>query len=392
MAPFRPKRSIPANPADLSPGWLTDQLRSAGALAADNSVVGFSLSTPGGGTGMSGEVVRVELRYASEPGGPASVIAKFPTSDLSNRGMMEITGAYEREIHFYRDFAGTLPVKAPGFFGADMDPGPPRAVSERTNRAVEKLPPGVHVTITKDITKFAKATKRRYALLIEDFGDGLQVHDLADPPPAKRLATALDALAEVHAKFWGDSKLATHDAFWPMVTQTPRLQSNVFSRAALDAAVDRYNLGDAESQRICAQAGDRYVADTERLNRPITLVHGDPRSDNLLFASDTEVAIVDWAVIGYADPGYDVGYLLSSSVLPEAGRTQAEELAHGYHQALERRGVSHPFDDLWESVEAMCRCIVVQQTLSLRYMHGDYGEAGLLSDLWLPRAMAILRE
>lgn len=382
---------IPTVAGELNPQWIAEVLHQEGVLPESTEIVGFELGDLTGGKGMSGDVVRVTLRYNGDQGdAPDTVIAKFPTLDRTNRGLIESQGAYEREINFYRTFGGELPVRAPAHFGSAMDSGPPRALTARMNQGFDKLPSKTQVAMTRDVTKFLKPSKRRYALLIEDLGDERHVYDLTSPPTHDQLGAALKELAKVHAHFWGDARLKGHSAFWPLVTELPNLQRNVYQAEALGEAIDRYGFDDESTLALCNEAGNRFPTDVARINRPITLVHGDTRSDNLLYSDSGDVAIVDWALPGYADPGYDVGYLLAASIDPAEGADGARALAEQYHRALVAAHVSYDFSELWQSVEAAARCMVVQQTLSLRYLQGSYGDSVPLADLWLPRALAVL--
>ncbi len=64
-------------------------MRDAGALPA-GKVSGLEVQELGdGGTGFTGETVRVARRYEGADGGPSSIVAKFPTSYRQNRGMLE---------------------------------------------------------------------------------------------------------------------------------------------------------------------------------------------------------------------------------------------------------------------------------------------------------------
>src|SRR5690348_6624363 len=73
------KRHYPTSPAELTNEWLTQQLRTDGAIT-DSKVVGFRLSPVGEGIGMLGVLTKAELDYdQAEPGAPASVVAKFAT-------------------------------------------------------------------------------------------------------------------------------------------------------------------------------------------------------------------------------------------------------------------------------------------------------------------------
>lgn len=384
---------IPALPGELSPQWLTDQLHRHADLPAASFVSGFELAPVGGGQGLSGELIRVLLRYEGEPGGaPTSVIAKFPTTNSQNRGLIENLNLYEREIRFYRDMAAELPIRVPRHFGSAFDPDPvPDAVKARSTRVIDRLPAKAHAVLTRDVSKFLRPTSRRYALLIEDLGAG-EVHDMVSPPPIDRMMLILDHLATVHAHYWGDASLADRVDSGRVVSQMPMLQGNVCADRAIAAAVERWPelLGPEETAMIHA-ASESFADDVARLNRPMTLIHGDPRSDNMLFLDGDELVVLDWALPALGDPGHDLGYLLSSSVVPEDGRPMARKLTEHYHAALRTEGVEYPLDELWASVEAMCRAELVQNSLSLLFFDANYGEKEPC-DYWLPRSLAILRD
>ncbi len=387
------KPHIPSSPYEISPAWVTSVLHDQGSLPHGQRVTGLDVSSLGGGVGLAGEVVRVHLRYPAdaEDGLPKSVVAKFPNPNPTDRAIIESQGVYEREILFYRDIAPRLPFAVPTLFGAAMDAGPSHAIVSRAAVGIDKLPARAHLAIGRNPAKFLRPTKRRYALLIEDLGDDRKVFTIDDPPPAEKLELALTKLAQLHAHLWGQDDLAQHPACWPIVSETPVLQRNVYLELAAVAA-ERYQLFDESVQALCNEAGDRFPTDVARLNRPITLTHTDPRSDNFLFdrASD-EVTIVDWAMPGFADPGYDVGYLLASSLDASLGREVARSLVEHYHRQLEGLGVSYPLEEIWQSVEAAARVAVVQQTLSLSMFTASNLSDGHPTDHWLPRALAILR-
>ncbi|MGI9602526.1 MAG: phosphotransferase family protein [Acidimicrobiales bacterium] len=386
-----PRRTfIPSQPGDLTPRWLTDQLRAHGGLPATSEVVGFDVGPLGGGQGLSGELMRVSLRYHGDQGrAPDSVIAKFPTTNLQNRGMIEALGTYEREISFYRGVAGQVPIRVPRHFGSDFDTARLTTTAKAGgSRLLERMPAGVHVAVTRDVTKFMRATSRRYALLIEDMGDG-QVYDLVEPPGPELLEQVLGELAVVHSHFWGGEGLESVARQGRAVTHIPVVQANVARERAIPACIERWpDLTDAQIAMLY-EAAERFPEDTARLNRPITLIHGDTRTDNVIYRDDGSLALLDWAMTSVADPGFDVGYLLSSSVMPDDGRPMARKLAEAYHEALTAHGVAHPFDDLWESIEACCRAQLVQMALTVVFFEASYGDVDPC-DLWIPRALACL--
>ena len=112
---------IPASPQDLNPEWVTDVMRDAGALPSGRVASVEVQSLSDGGTGFTGETVRLQLAYEGTADGPATVVAKFPTQDRQTRGMLEQFDAYAREIRFYRRFAHRMPCPTPTFLGADFE-------------------------------------------------------------------------------------------------------------------------------------------------------------------------------------------------------------------------------------------------------------------------------
>jgi hypothetical protein len=347
-------------------------MRTAGTIGDDVEVVGLRIEPLGhGGVGLSGETVRVELIYRgpapSLEGLPATVIAKFPTREAANRGMIETYDCYAREIVFYRDIAAEVPLRIPRHHGSDFDPAKLRRVNETAARAVDRLPTRAHLVLTRDVTKFMRPTKRRYALLLEDLGSGMVVHDLVDPPPRDRLEQILDALARLHAAFWDRQDLATHPVSRPLVSTMPGTFVNVMRARNVPLALERWSEWlTPEDQALFDVAADRFVDDLATLNRPMTFVHGDPRSDNILF-DDGDPVLLDWAQPGVAHPGFDVGYVLGSSLRIE-----------------ERDDIT-----LEAGIGATARAMIVQQLNSLTVLIGDYGEHGLPADLWVPRLLAL---
>ena len=363
----------------------------AGALPADVTVAGFTLEPLGGGVGLTGETVRLRLTYAgsgvADADPPPTIVAKFPTTVSQNRGMVESMDCYAREICFYRDLAHLVPARIPRHLGSDFDPGPPRRVTATASKLVERLPARAHLALTRDMTKFMRASKRRYALLLEDLGPGHEVHDLVEPPPLDRLELALDNLAAVHAAFWGRTDLVDHPSARTLVTDLPTTSVNVFHGRTRAMAEQRWGWSDGPIADLLDAAAERFADDLAVINEPITLVHGDPRSDNLLFGAD-DVVLLDWAMPAFGHPGYDVGYLLGSSLRVEhADRTTA--LLERYRERLAERGPTLDADDLATSVAATARAMLVQQVGSLAVLIGDYGEHGVPADMWAPRLAAV---
>ena len=144
-------------------------MRDAGALPTGRVSALEVQALTGGGTGFTGDTVRVRLEYEGDVNGaPTTVVAKFPPGDQQNRGMLEQFDAYAREIRFYREFAHRMPCPTATYLGAAYDVEGARETGPRMSRLIDWLPDRLQLAITRDVTKFMRATKRRYALLIED--------------------------------------------------------------------------------------------------------------------------------------------------------------------------------------------------------------------------------
>lgn len=382
---------IPASPREITPEWATDTMRAAGVLERGRvaSVTVRSLSDAG--TGFTGDTVRLELDYV-DGDGPATAIAKFPTGDRQTRGMLETFDAYAREIRFYRSFASRVPCDVPAYLGADFDEKGARTTGPVLSKLVDALPDRVQLAITRDVTKFMRASARRYALLIEDLGAATTVHDMTAPPSPAQLEAVLDALAAVHAGFWGDGSLAGDPVFRPVLTTTPGLYQTVGRKRCLPMARDRWSEWFSDQHAaLLHESLDRYPDDVDRINEPVTLIHGDPRADNLLFRDDGRVVLLDWALVGHAHPGFDVGYLLCSC-LPVAQASLRNDLVEHYETVLSGHGITTDPRALREVVDATYRAIAVQQLVSIAVLNNEsYGDDSMY-DLWMPRILAGLAE
>lgn len=383
---------IPATPRELTAAWLTDAMRAAGALRAGRVTRVEVASLTGGGTGFTGDTVRLSLRYEGADSAPSTVIAKFPTSDRQTRGMLEQFDAYAREIRFYRRFAHRMPCPIPTFLGGDFDEKGARRTGPRLSRLVDALPDRVQLLITSDVTKFMRATKRRYALLIEDLGADSTVHDMTAPPNREQLAAVISELATVHATFWGDSSIVGDEVFRPIITTTPGLYQTVGRKRCLQLAQDRWSDWlTSDHVALINDSLDRFPADVEQLNEAHTLIHGDPRSDNILYRSNGDVVLLDWALVGHAHPAFDLGYLLSSS-LDSDRIDERPELIDGYERAMAARGIEVDGDELRSGVDAAYRALTVQQLMSIAVLNNESYGADALYDLWVPRLLAGLAE
>lgn len=71
--------SLPSNIEEFSTSWLTEVLRTSGAIGADSAVDSFSSEIVGEGVGLMSSVHKVKLMYSGAPGprAPSGLVAKF---------------------------------------------------------------------------------------------------------------------------------------------------------------------------------------------------------------------------------------------------------------------------------------------------------------------------
>src|SRR5687768_10048975 len=86
---------------DVTPGGLTDVLRSGGALGDTASVASLTHESIGIGVGILALLWRLDVRYEPDGAGPRTIILKLPQSSAEVRGLAHALRFYEREVGFY---------------------------------------------------------------------------------------------------------------------------------------------------------------------------------------------------------------------------------------------------------------------------------------------------
>jgi Ecdysteroid kinase-like family len=299
---------FPTRPDLLTAEWLTRMLRSAGRLTDDREVVTFSVHRIGHGVGMVGRVVRVELEYSGHAPAPlASVVIKFAHEVAANRAIGMRLRIYEREVTFYNQIAGSLAVPRPACFFA--------AVVKET---------GESIVVLEDMRRYRD-------------GDQLVGVNLDE---AKLV---IDAVTPLHAAYWNNTgqellrdalRVASNwkDGYMPVVEATWRNCAAHFGYCI-----------PPEVEESLAE----YVGGLPRLHevmgeRAQTLVHGDPRMDNLMFDDGGDgpaVVLLDWQTVMITNPLHDLALMLSMSATIAARRSMEDELIRYYHSQVTALGV-----------------------------------------------------
>ena len=269
------------------------------------------------GTGQVGANYRAYLNW-NDDDGPSTVVIKFAALDPQSRATGIQVGTYQREAEFYRHIAPKIGVAIPRLYYVDFIEG------------------------TADIV-----------IVMEDLHPREQGDQLKGCSP-NEAAMALSEAAKLHRSFWGDETL--FDLPWVSRRNDEQTAQTVALLEVLQPAfVERYRDGlTAEATEI----SERFVRDASNwfsnIPEPSTLVHGDFRLDNLMFAPPgSEVVpplvVVDWQTVAHSHGAHDVSYFVGSAFEPDLRRQNEERLVLRYFEELTKDDPipSVSWDELW---------------------------------------------
>ena len=225
---------------------------------------------------------------------PASVVVKQPDPG-PNGTAAAASGAYEREALAYRSILPVTGVAAPHCHLVD-DHG-----EGRTSFVLEDL------TASRAVDQL----------------DGLSPSDAG---------AVVDELAVLHRRWAGGAvddlpvRRATPAAFDPTALRRGLAVVSERWEAAAGAAAPRV-LGD-----LLARGPE--LVETFGAAGPVTLCHGDPRADNVVFSSTGRAVLFDWQQLGVNLPQADLAWLAATSLEPEIRRRCEDDLVARHAAAL----------------------------------------------------------
>jgi hypothetical protein len=281
---------------------LEQALRRGGAVSGDGALAAVEARPIG--IGAMADTFLVTLRWSQDATGPASLVAKLPSTDPLAARTAASLGAYEREARFYAELAPRTALSLPTHHGTLGDCG----------------------------------------LLLEDLS-GLEPGDQFQDMPIARLRQARRQLVALQAPFWDDPETAALD--WLHRRQGVPIRGIVERmERSWAVAADRLT-GDFD--RAERNVIDRFVAGAggwaQSLDGPFSLSHHDFRADNLLLGGE-RLVVLDWQTVGWGAPMFDVAYLLGTSVGPETRRAlERDEI----RRHVEELGVDWDQDAAWEA-------------------------------------------
>jgi len=309
---IRPPTDFPHDASGIRSDWLTTVLQENGTIGRDVSVRSVESKQIGDGLGQTGEVARLILTYNTHPdlppGAPASLIAKFATSNDARRKASVATSLYVKEVDFYQNLADKISLRSPKSYFAKCD-----AVGEF------------------------------FLLLLEDFphhraGDQIAGSDLQEA------TLGMQQLASLHGPFWNK----------PAPTQTAS-QQNTPSKEILVKGwpeMERW-FSDYMSPEFRSMK-NAYLESVEafeawNFTKPQTLRHGDFKADNLLFSTTNEVdpvVALDWQAIAMGKATVDLAYFITHNMTVEHRKAYERELLEIYLNALQGYGVDYSMSEL----------------------------------------------
>ncbi|MCW2942570.1 MAG: hypothetical protein JWN00_5555 [Actinomycetia bacterium] len=308
-----PQPPIPSGQNALTPEWLTQVLQRAGAIDAC-CVAEVSIEPVG--AGQVADSFRCRLSYDhADSRAPRSVIVKLPAADPVSRASGVAQGLYEREIRFYRELAGVVDITTPRCLYAEIDTG-----------------------------------SGMFALVLDDLAPARDTDQLSGLIPDDA-CTALLELAGLHAARWGDPRQLGLGWLQDLREQYDSLYTE-FVPPLFDGFIERY--GDQlepDHQEIITAFRPhlgRYIAGQPG---PSTVIHGDYRTDNMLFdaaGATIPLAVIDWQTILTGAALVDAAFLLGASLDPADRAAHEHDLVREYHRALTARGVTgYSWDRCW---------------------------------------------
>ncbi len=261
------------------------------------------------GTGFLGELARITLDYEGDADGPATVIAKIPTTDGALRPVGLMLDVYQRECRAYDEVVPQLKVRTAGAFynGFDVD-------------------------------------AEEYCLILEDIAH-MTPGDQAAGCSLDQASAAMDAAAGLHSRWWR----RVEQLDWvPPIDSPLNMGLQGMVEMAWPAIVDLY--ADTLGPEILGHLETFLPTVSQMLTTagPVshTLTHNDFRLDNMFF-DDGELVLIDWQLVGRGDGLGDVSPFLSMNLDIELRRAHETALLRRYFDAMSNAGAGYlHFEDL----------------------------------------------
>ena len=290
-----PPPGLIAGAEGITPAWMQSLFQHAGLDMPRVSMAGAEAI----GHGKLSATYRVAITYnANAANAVNSVVCKLTPIHAQTVQQAAEAGVHGREVAAYQLFGAQPPLNVPRAFLAK--------VSE---------------------------DQRTLNLVLEDLTGRTRSGNQLTGCSAADAGAVVEQFANLHTAYWNAPEL---DADWLLnrkataesAAESYASGADIF-RARFEGRVDARYLDAMDNW--CAQVADwtRYKVGTQ------TLIHGEPRVDNILFEDRAEGVtawLIDWQFADRGCPMFDVAYFLAGSL--ESGlRKSCEEGLIARHQA-----------------------------------------------------------
>lgn len=298
-----------SDPQYITPDWLTTVLKQSGSLPTGRVT---SIEWQLIGTGKMGDNVRFEITYDGNYSAPTTLIAKFPAQDQTARATAAAMGVYRQEVMFYRHQAALTSILTPKIYLALID----------HNGA-------------------------DFILLMQDLAPAQPGDQLIGETTA-RTRKAMAEAARVHADFYDNKERLAKDYISRTNAQSAAYGQSLMQQHWPDF-LTRFGHGLTQE---CIAFGDKYVQHhaqwVSRYDGIKTLIHGDFRTENLLFNQHGRAIVIDWQTQTESCALADIAYFIGGSMTTGQRRQHEKALVEYYRQCLSEAGVNLSWDDCWQ--------------------------------------------
>lgn len=330
--------NIPASIDDVTPAWLSEVMG-----------IPITAATPtriGVGIGVSSALYRVTLTGEGEC--PRSVVVKLPALDEAAVFTSTVLRMYIREVGFFEHLADQSPIRVPEYHHGQVD--------EETSR---------------------------FVVVMEDLG-GLRMVDQLAGMAIADAERAVDELAAWHAQWWGKADalaesgmvVSLGDPIYPAIL--PMVFGEGWAKVTdeMDVQPAILDVGPRFADAIAGLLSDLNTG-------PRTMTHGDYRADNILFADDGSLALLDFQLIGSGAGSYDLAYFVTQSLDADVASANEKALFERWTTGLRERGIPEgDLDGMWEQYrKAALFCLVYPVVASRGMDLGDPRQRGLLESM-----------
>ena len=297
---------LPEDPTEFTAEHLNQLLRDGGFSPSNpGAEISEIISEPlAAESAFLGSLARLHVTWkVNDTHLPDRLVIKVPTQDPGGRRVGEMLNVWFRESEFYFRLAPLISTPVPIC----------RANFVENNKAV---------------------------LILDDLHPA-SPGDQIEGASADQAHAAVEALAQLHAPFWTQSR--SPSLSWVPGIDAPRLVDGLGQAMsqALPRFVERFG-------EILPIEGLSWLHSfvpllggwqSNLMSNPITITHADYRLANMLFEKNGSIAVIDWQTAMFSGGATDLSFFLATNLNIATRRSLETELVHAYVDTLVKLGI-----------------------------------------------------